>query len=264
MTSNESQPNSGFNSDIEDLDMPGKVRQPHGFEEGNGQTEQLHHIVEDIPKLKKPLIVLIGGVTGVGKTSIASEVSKRLGIDRVNNSDVIREIMRYMLPKEIVPTLHESSFTAGREVKNPFIKKNVIYGFSQQSSLVSQGVLAYIRRNVKEGLNTVMNGVHLIPGYLNLGYSNGDILLFEYVLHLKDKDQHIQRFYERSKGSKRDPEYYIQDIEAIRKIQTYIVDQANKHDTKVIENTNFEQTVSTIIKDIALYLEKILQSDQQS
>lgn len=259
MKSKEHQPDLSLYSNLIEA-----TRTEHAVpDQDDDKAGEHHQIVKDIPKLKKPLIVLIGGVTGVGKTSIASEVSKRLGIDRVNNSDVIREIMRYMLPKEIVPTLHESSFTAGSEVKNPFIQKNVIYGFSQQSSLVSQGVLAYIRRNVKEGLNTVMNGVHLIPGYLDLGYSNGNVFLFEYVLHLEDKETHIQRFYERSKGSKRDPEYYIRDIDAIRKIQTYIVDQANKHGTKVIENTDFEHTVSTIIKDITLYLEKILQSDQQ-
>lgn len=228
----------------------------------SGSDVDLNNIVDKISELKKPVIVLIGGVTGVGKTSIASEVSKKLGIDRFNNSDVIREIMRYMLPKEVVPTLHESSFTAGHVVNNPFIQKNVVYGFSQQSSLVSQGVLAYIRRNVKEGLNTIMNGVHLIPGYLDLGYNNGEVLLFEYVLHLENKERHIQRFYERSQGSKRDPEYYIQDISDIRKIQAYIKEQALKNEVMIIENVDFEQTVNTILKDIALSLEKILNTEQ--
>lgn len=224
---------------------------------------QFQQLIDQISRLKKPLIILIGGATGVGKTSIASAISSRLGIDRVNNSDVIREIMRYMLPKEIVPTLHESSFTAGDTVKNPFIRKNVIYGFSQQSSLVSEGVQAYIRRNVKEGLNTVMNGVHLIPGYLDLGYNKDEVFLFHYMLQLSDEEQHIQRFYERSRGSKRDPEYYISDINAIRKIQTYIRKQSEEYDVPVIENTDFEETVSTILEDITFSLEKILQNEQQ-
>ncbi|MBD3615445.1 MAG: AAA family ATPase [Gracilimonas sp.] len=227
---------------------------PKEIDDKDGLSKTLSQISE----LKKPVIVLIGGVTGVGKTSIASAVSKKLGIDRFNNSDVIREIMRYMLPKEVVPTLHESSFTAGHVVNNPFIQKNVVYGFSQQSSLVSQGVLAYIRRNVKEGLNTVMNGVHLIPGYLDLGYDNGEVLLFEYILHLEDEERHIQRFYERSQGSKRDPEYYIRDMSSIRKIQNYIKKQALKHDVMVIENTNFEQTVNVILQDIASSLNEVL------
>lgn len=226
------------------------------------QTGYFRQLMSQFNQLKKPLIVLVGGATGVGKTSIATGISKTLDIDRVINSDVIREIMRYMLPAGIVPTLHESSFTAGKKVKNPLIKKDPIYGFSQQTSLVSEGVQAYIRRNVKEGLNTVMNGVHLIPGYLNLEHENGDVLLFHYILHLEDQEQHIQRFYQRSEGSRRDPDHYIRDIDAIRKIQTYIKEQADQREIPVIENVNFEKTLKTILTDISTTLEEILVDKQ--
>ena len=44
----------------------------------------------------KPVIVVLGGTTGAGKTSIALEVALRLGIRRVLSTDAIRQVMRIM------------------------------------------------------------------------------------------------------------------------------------------------------------------------
>ena len=47
-----------------------------------------------------PVIVLIGGTTGTGKSTVASEVAYRLGITRVTSTDFIRETMRAFLSYE--------------------------------------------------------------------------------------------------------------------------------------------------------------------
>ena len=219
------------------------------------QEEKYYRLSRQIVELKKPMIVLIGGTTGSGKSSVALEVAKRLGINRVFNTDIIREIMRYMLPVDIAPTLHVSSFVAGNAVKNLILKNNLIYGFCQQSSLVTEGVKAYIKRNVKEGLTSVINGVHLVPGYLKTECFGSNALLFHYVLYLEDEEEHKQHFYSRSEGSMRDPEYYISNIKAIRNIQEYIKEMALKENVKIIVNYDFENTVKSIIDDIIQQLE---------
>ncbi|MGZ4149511.1 MAG: 2-phosphoglycerate kinase, partial [Actinomycetota bacterium] len=50
-----------------------------------------------VESLDVPLVVLIGGATGVGKSTIATQLAARLGIVRVVATDAIREVMRSML-----------------------------------------------------------------------------------------------------------------------------------------------------------------------
>src|SRR5262249_53573725 len=49
-----------------------------------------------IETLDVPLVILIGGATGVGKSTIATQLAARLGIVRVVATDAIREVMRAM------------------------------------------------------------------------------------------------------------------------------------------------------------------------
>src|SRR5205809_7944769 len=44
----------------------------------------------EVDALDIPLIVLIGGATGVGKSNIATQLASRLGIVRVDDTDAVR------------------------------------------------------------------------------------------------------------------------------------------------------------------------------
>ena len=47
-----------------------------------------------LDRLERPLVVLIGGTTGVGKSTIATMLAARLGVNRVIATDVIRQVLR--------------------------------------------------------------------------------------------------------------------------------------------------------------------------
>lgn len=47
-----------------------------------------------IGSLDVPLVILIGGATGVGKSTIATQLAARLSIPRVFSTDGIREVMK--------------------------------------------------------------------------------------------------------------------------------------------------------------------------
>src|SRR5688500_14806238 len=57
-------------------------------------------------RIDRPLIILIGGATGVGKSTVATQLAGRLGITRIIPTDAIREVMRSMFSEELMPTLH--------------------------------------------------------------------------------------------------------------------------------------------------------------
>jgi 2-phosphoglycerate kinase len=101
-----------------------------------------------LAKLDRPLVVLLGGATGVGKSTVATMLANRLGITRVIPTDAIREVMRSMFSKEIMPTIHTSSFDAARLVRHPLPRSAdpVLIGFGEQASAVAVGVEALISR----------------------------------------------------------------------------------------------------------------------
>ena len=217
-------------------------------ERGFTEQEQYYHTSRQIAKLEHPLFILIGGTTGAGKSAISAELAHRLGIERLIGTDTIREIMRYMIPKTLLPALHQSSFTAGEVIDEIGTEDVALSGFTRQVSLVSEGVRAYMERGQKEGLNTIINGVHLVPGLINMT-DHSDTYLFHYIINVGDREEHIHRFRLRSVGSLREPERYISRIDDIRKIQGYITSAAEEHDVRVIENREFEETIQIIMKE---------------
>jgi len=202
---------------------------------------------------KRPIVILLGGATGIGKSTVAFEISTRLGIHSIIGTDTVREVMRKMVSKDLLPTLHTSSFNAWKAIQTPssYIS-SVIYAFELQVSHVSVGVNAIIQRAVTEGISLVMEGIHLVPGYI---HPPGETI-FHFVLQLSDREEHINRFHARAKDSKRPPEFYIDEIDRIRQVQEHIVGRAHKHEVPVLENKTSEGTVTQILDSIYKQLQK--------
>lgn len=228
---------------------------------GYRKHEKHYLIGRRMAALDKPVIVLIGGATGVGKSVIAAELSNRFGIERVVGTDALREIMRYMVPEDLMPELHASSFETETAVRNPFVEDALIYGFSQQATLVCEGARAFIQRSKKEGLSAVVNGVHLVPGHLRPDIAEGHVHLFHYMLGLSDKGEHEQRFRLRARNSNRDPERYISEVEDIRRIQDYMRRMADEHNVQWIENDDLERTITTILNDVTARVEQEVRAE---
>ncbi len=223
---------------------------------GYDEPAKNYRMSRHIAQYRAPVVVLIGGAAGVGKSAISAEISRRLGIERIIGTDTIREIMRYMIPRDLMPVLHESSFQAGNSLRDPYVKNKVIYAFRQQANLVSEGIRAYVERGKKEGLNAVINGVHLVPGLLSLDFDDPDNRYFHYVIYLDDEEEHRKRFHLRAEGSFRDPERYTRNMANIRRIQDFMRELAEKLNVMAINNTNFERTVQIIMRDVTAVLEK--------
>ena len=115
----------------------------------------------------QPVIILIGGTTGVGKSTLASQLAHRLGIVRLISTDSIRQVMRAFFSSALMPAIHYSSFDAAGAVRIP-VGKNLdpaLVGFVEQVEMVNAGVAAIIDRAVSEGTGMVLEGVHLVPGF---------------------------------------------------------------------------------------------------
>lgn len=201
---------------------------------------------------KKPLIILIGGASGVGTSSMAFELANRLRLKNLISTDMIREVMRKIVSKELSPVIHKSSFDAYESIRTPSIRiDSVIEGFISHVDVVNVGIEAIIERSVKEGISTIIEGVHIVPGFIKKELmENNNIIVF--TLTVDDEESHKQRFYSRCRQPwvKRSLERYMENFGTIRKTQRFLVEQAKIHDARIINNVDINETIDIMVNDI--------------
>ena len=128
---------------------------------------------------------------------MAFELANRLRLKNLISTDMIREVMRKIISKDLSPVIHKSSFDAFESIRIPSIRVDpVIEGFISHVDVVNVGIEAIIERSVKEGISTIIEGVHIVPGFINNDLlENNNIILF--TLTVDDEEAHRQRFYSR-------------------------------------------------------------------
>jgi 2-phosphoglycerate kinase len=217
-----------------------------GDAEGERAVTRLRRL-QELQQLDVPIIVLVGGSTGTGKSTVAAEVGRRLGITRVASTDFIRQTMRAFFSPEFMPTIHYSSFEAGQALDEEVTGDPTIVGFVDQCRHVCVGVDAAIHRALTEGWSMVLEGVHLVPGLLPTKLDGA--LVVQVVLEIADEDVHRLHFHvrDRSTGGMRAMEKYIERLDDIRRIQTYVSGRARREGVPVVENANVDRTIDRVI-----------------
>jgi 2-phosphoglycerate kinase len=222
-----------------------------GEEEGRAAIRRLRRY-RDLYELDLPLILLVGGATGTGKSSVATDVAYRLGITRVTSTDFVRQTMRAFFSSEFMPAIHHSSFEAGRAMaddeEDRADAQTVLDGFLEQTREVLVGVRAAIDRALEEGWSMVLEGIHLVPGMLPKEIEGA--LVVECVLAIDDAEAHAGHFWIRDNDSEgvRPYEKYLDALDDIRLIQTYILGRARKHGVPVIENGSMEDAIGEVME----------------
>lgn len=206
---------------------------------------------QTLQKLDKPLIILIGGTTGVGKSTIATEVAHRLGITRTVSTDALREVMRAVIAPELMPTLHVSSFAAWQVLQPPLTldSDRVITGFKEQTSAINVGARAVLLRAIREGLNMVIEGVHVVPGFIDLGDFFKDAFIVPIVITVDNEEDHRSHFTHREYETEgtRPFKRYLKNFNNIRKIGRYIESQAGSLGIARISSYGLDTTVEKVL-----------------
>jgi 2-phosphoglycerate kinase len=197
---------------------------------------------EALRQLELPIILLIGGATGTGKSTVATEVAYRLGITRVTSTDFVRQTMRAFLSREFMPSIHYSSFEVPDEGAG-----GVVDGFVEQTRNVLVGVRALLERALQEGWSLVLEGVHLVPGMLP---PIEGALVMQCVLAIEDAELHESHFWVRDARSDglRPVQKYLDAIDDIRLLQDFIVERAQQVGVPVVENASIELTIGTVME----------------
>lgn len=206
--------------------------------------------------MKKPYVILIGSASGIGKSTIASELAKTLGIKHLIETDFIREIVRGIIGPEFAPALHKSSFDAYVTIRDKDRyqgddKSLISAGFEEHASFVIPAIEKVIRRAVDDFDDIVLEGVHLVPGLVNIEKFENDASIHFFVL-TSDEEVHKERFVKRAMKIKRGGKH-LEYFKENRIINDLLVQRAKEHGVTVVNNLDIDKTVKrmlTVIREI--------------
>ena len=213
-----------------------------GEEEGRESIKRVRRY-QELRELDLPIMVFIGGATGTGKSTVATELAYRFGITRVTSTDFVRQTMRAFFSSDFMPSIHQSSFEAGDAY--PDADDPLEFGFREQARNVLVGVRASSERALEEGWSLVLEGVPLVPGMVELPRPDLAVSVFV-VLSIEDEEDHLRHFHFRDEDSERPESRYLERFEDIRRLQEIVVTRAERAGVPVIENENADKAARTV------------------
>jgi len=217
----------------------------------------------DFLRSGRPLILLIGGTSGCGKSTVATALANQLDIVRMQSTDMLREVMRTMISERLLPTLHRSSFNAWRALPShegtPSEDQDTLLaeGFRAQVDLLSVASEAVIARALRERVSLILEGVHIHPSMVERIPQDSDAVIAPIMLALLKRSDLKERI--RGRGTKvpqRRSERYLEHFDEIWRLQSFLLSEADRTKTPIIVNGDRDTVVREIMRTVIDTLSK--------
>ena len=212
----------------------------------------------------RPLIFLIGVTAGCGKSTTATMLASRLDIVRTQSTDMLREVMRTMIPKQLMPVLHTSSFAAWTalpgqpESISEVPDSLLIHGYRSQADLLSVAIEAVIQRALRERVSLILEGVHIHPAFVEKLKTETDALVIPIMLGVLKRKRLQRRIHGRStEVPQRRAERYLKHFDEIWRLQSYLLSEADRANIPIVVNSDKNK----VFREIMLMTIEILGKD---
>lgn len=134
----------------------------------------------------KPVIVLIGGYAGTGKSTLAQQISAVIGGAQIIPTGILRSVIQLHANKISQPELFLPSYDMHLLVEDEKTP-DVFIGFEAQSQKVIEAVRSITDFMATEKQHLIIEGNHILPTEV---YSHSDCLMIELYLGVRDPQLH--------------------------------------------------------------------------
>ena len=210
----------------------------------------------EFQRSERPLMLLICGAVGTGKSTVATEVAHVLDIVRIQSTDMLREVMRMMLPRKLLPVLHESTFDAWRalpiqDAGEREREQLVADGYRSQADLLAVPCEAAFQRAGEECVPLILEGVHAHPDLLECVPQEARAIGVHVTLAvLKAK---VLKARLRGRGEEaplRRARRYLECFDDIWSLQSFLLSEADRCEVPIITNHDKDKAIQQVILQV--------------
>jgi 2-phosphoglycerate kinase len=214
----------------------------------------------EFQRSNRPLALLICGTVGTGKSTIATEIAHLLEIVRIQSTDMLREVMRMMVSKRLLPVLHSSSFNAWKSLPVQDDKERdrdqlIAEGYRSQAGLLAVPCEAVLQRAVEECVPIILEGVHVHPDLLARAPRDSDVITVHVTLAVLKSKALKSRL--RGRGAEvphRRAKRYLNNFDSIWSLQSFLLSEADRCDVPIITNEDKDKSIHQIIQQVNMEL----------
>ncbi len=207
-----------------------------------------------------PVVLALEGASGTGKSLLALTMIFNMAATRIISTDTIRQVLRDFRPKETNPELHCHTYQAyAHRQSGPENLNAVLRGYLAQCELICPQVQKMVQRVVAEGADTVVEGVHILPGDLH------DICpsVLEVLVNPEPK-VHKEMFITKHLTGKlrtvsENESDRLNEFRAARLIQDYMVECVFKSETEIVGFTDYRQAEDDICQLVVAKIESLVE-----
>jgi len=196
----------------------------------------------EFQRSSRPLVLLIGGTL--------------LEIVRIQSTDMLREVMRMMVPRRLLPVLHTSSFNAWKtlpiqDTQGRDQDQLVAEGYRTQAELLAVPCEAVLQRAVEESVPIILEGVHVHPDMLEKSPGDEDVIKVYVMLAVLKSKKLKSRL--RGRGvevPQRRADRYLDSLDSIWSLQSYLLSEADRCEVPIITTDDKETAIRQVIQQV--------------
>ena len=198
---------------------------------------------------QRSLVVLIGGVSGTGKTTVANELVRELGLSHHLSTGFIRAAITHFLPGPEGRLLQKHTYDAYQALTGSVFsdRSPLLEGAVQQSILLKPAIESCIGRAAREGIGMVLEGSHFIPGILDMPGLAVDV---QCILDVPDREELKFRALSPNHSRRRLSD---EQLERLIELQEEILGLARLHGHPVVVNDDLSEALKQVRSLVAVH-----------